>query len=188
MLCVCSGRCLDPLVSVVWLLCDLWSGDARSNQSLHQPPAAKQRLSLQRTGERNTAVSDASMFGFVYTILKLWILVCSLIKHAHTWNNLFYLSPCRCFKQPMDVMRFLFHLFDLSCLQMTFAHGRHGHLAPGAVVRGQCRDAGSVCVSRELKLSAPLRSRQWGTVRRPSCATTNRVRVQTPKNPQSGGS
>lgn len=70
----------------------------------------------------------------------------------------------------------------LSCPQMTFAPGRHGHNVPEAVVQVLCHDAGSVCVRQEEMQRVPLRSRLRGTERRPSCVTNSPVQVHKGKN------
>lgn len=146
---VSSGRCLDPLVGVVWLLSDLWSGHTCSNPRLHQPPTTKQWFSLQWARERNTGVSDPSVPGFVQTRKE----------KPHILSN-----------------QREFHL--LLYQQMTFALGLLGHRAPRRAGRGLYHDTGRVCASREEMRRVPLRSRLRGTAWRRSCATNSPVQVQ----------
>lgn len=75
LVCVSSRWRLDALVSVVWLFCDLWRGHAGSDPCMYQPPTTEQWIGLQRTGQKNPGLPDASMFRFVHSgenvLLKL---------------------------------------------------------------------------------------------------------------------
>lgn len=67
LVCVSSRWRLDALVSVVWLFCDLWRGHAGSDPCMYQPPTTEQWIGLQRTGQKNPGLPDASMFRFVHS-------------------------------------------------------------------------------------------------------------------------
>lgn len=83
---VVSGWWLDPLVSLVRLLCDLWEGDAGSNSCLHQPPTTKQWVLLQWARERHPALLYTSLSRFVCSA----IIFISLLSKQQTQMIYFY--------------------------------------------------------------------------------------------------
>lgn len=161
---VVSGRWLDALVSLVWLLSDLRTRGTGSNPCLHQPPTTKQWVSLQWARERDPGMSYSSLSGFVHT------------HKCHSYTVFVCL---------LQEKQFIFALIVLTpCLQMTFVPGRHGPHVPGAVVRGLCHVAGRVCVRRVEIRHVPLRLRLRGTERRRSCVTNSPVPVRADLSPQ----